>query len=85
MYTQWIYNAFVQLRKQLYKIKKRDNLSRYSEIELHQMEYKTFRRFSDSVSEWNEYFEDFNSKKTTQEVFDNLLDLSQKNILKYYH
>jgi len=83
MYTHWIYIAFVQLRKQFYKIKKNRNLDRYSRIESLKNEFITFRRFCDAIDEYNTIHESC-VVVWIQEVFDDMLDKSQNNTLKYY-
>lgn len=83
MYWPAVYNDFVQLRKQLYKLKKTKSIDRYSKIEQNQKKYKTFRNFCDSVQEvFSRLYRDEPRDKTYQEVFDELLDLSQKKQLK---
>jgi len=84
MYSQWIYTAFVQLRKQYYKLKTRDSIDRYTKIEMNARNYKTFRKFCDSINEYNSFFDDYERCICIQDSFDNLLELSQKNTLKYY-
>lgn len=84
MYSQWINTAFVQLRKQYYKLKTRESIDRYSKIEMNKKHYRTFMKFCDSIEQWNakiEYYEDIYDIQST---FDTLLDLSQKNTLKFY-
>lgn len=74
MYPYSLYLAFVQLRKQLYKAKKRKILSRYSQIELNKRKFKTFQKFYNEAQEW---IYDWDRDLTTQEVFDDMLDASQ--------
>lgn len=82
MYTQWIYNAFVQLRKQYYKLKTRDSIDRYTKIEFYKKDYKTFRRFCDEIDEFNVNIF-FWKVLDVQDTFEILIDHSQKNTLKY--
>jgi len=82
MYSQWIYKSFVQLRKQLYKCKSREELEKYSNIEKLKGNYKTFQRFYNECEEyfWRR-FQNEPTEETVQEVFDTCLDWSQRNIL----
>lgn len=83
MYTLWIYNAFVQLRKQLYKLKTRQQLDKYNEIEKYGRDYKTFREFIDSIHEYNANFDFWEDCIGVQDTFDEMIDASQKKTLKY--
>lgn len=83
MYTLWIYNEFVQLRKQLYKLKTRQQIDKYTAIEKHRREYKTFRAFIDRINEYNAKFEYWEDCIDIQETFDDMLEASQGNTLKY--
>lgn len=86
MYTQWIYNAFVQLRKQYYKLKTRDSIDRYDNLEKHKKKYKTFMRFCDEIDEynaqrWNVWYD---RMEDPQGAFEMMLNTSQEKNLKYY-
>lgn len=83
MYWNDVYFSFVQLRKQIYKIKKRKNLDRYTKIENYKSHYRTFKKFCNDVEEyfWRRYSNE-PTEETIQEVFENCLDMSQRKILK---
>jgi len=80
MYTHWIYIAFVQLRKQFYKIKKNRNLDRYSRIESLKNEFITFRRFCDAIDELIEKKYEWIGKKEfeKQELLNDIFELKAK-------
>ena len=85
MYWSWVYKSFIQLRKQLYKLKTQKQLDRYSKIEFYKKEYKTFRKFSEECEEyfWRRY-QDEPTEETIQEVFDKCLEMSQKRQLSKF-
>lgn len=74
MYTIDLYLYFVQLRKQLYKIKKCNWYWKYSQIELNKAKYKTFQRFYDEAYS---LIYDLDKNCTVQDIFDEMLDKSQ--------
>lgn len=78
-----LYFAFVQLRKQLYKLKTQKQLDKYSKIENYRKEYKTFDRFYNRVNDINNSmsFYDNPVEFSTQEYFDYCLD-NTKNLKK---
>jgi hypothetical protein len=85
MYWEEVYKSFKQLRKQLYKLKSRKQLEKYSKIESNTKHYKTFRRFCDDVNEYfGRRYQDEPTDESIQEIFDNCLDLSQKRQLHIY-
>ncbi|MDD3302251.1 MAG: hypothetical protein PHN31_01750 [Candidatus Gracilibacteria bacterium] len=77
MYTMNLYFAFVQLRKQIYKIKTRKGGDKYTSIELNRSKYKTFEKF---YIEAQTYIFEFDKNLSVQEVFDTMLDKSQTKI-----
>lgn len=80
MYSVSLYIAFVQLRKQLYKIKTRKWWDKYTKIEEEKYKYKTLEKFyQEAISFINESEIDF----TIQDLFEEMLFLSQRNALKY--
>lgn len=82
MYPEWLYEAFVQLRKQIYKLRTRKQHAKYSQIEQNRKVYTTFGRFYDEA---HGHIYDCNLDLTVQEVFDDMLDKSQgKHGLKVY-
>lgn len=75
-----IYIAFVQLRKQYYKLKSQKQLDKYSKIEFYIKEYKTFRKFYDSTKSIIDIYED-SPNFTTQDFFYFCLE-NTKNLKK---
>lgn len=83
MYTEWIYYSFVQLRKQLYKLKTQIQLDKYSQIEYNKRSYKTFRKFYDECEEYlTKKYLDRETEETIQEIFERCLNYSHMRILK---
>lgn len=80
MYTIKLYIAFVQLRKQLYKIKTRKWWDKYTKIEEEKYKYKTLELF---FQEATSFINESQMDLTIQDVFEEMLCLSQKNTLKY--
>lgn len=81
MYSLDLYNSFIQLRKQLYKIKTLKWQDKYSKIELNKAKYKTFLRFYDNAYEYCYIHDNF----TIQDIFDDMLTKSQsKHWIKIY-
>lgn len=74
MYPISLYKAFVQFRKQYYKIKTRDGWDKYHQIEQNRRDYHTFQRFYDEA---HSYIYSMEKDMTVQEVFDDMLDRSQ--------
>lgn len=71
MITQNIYNCFVQLRKQHYKLKTWKGGVKYSKLELNTNKYKTIKRFCNAVEEMNHQY---GFEWTAQEMYDELMD-----------
>lgn len=81
MYTAEIYLAFIQLRKQLYKLKTTRWADKYSKIEEEQKKYKTFKRFYSACENYFSWrYKDEVTQESCQDIFDKCLELSQSKI-----
>lgn len=85
MYDISLYKAFVQLRKQYYKIKTSKWNNKYSDLEKYKNQYKTIKKFCNLCDDYvySKYIY-CESQETIQEVFEKMLEQSQKNTLKFY-
>lgn len=83
MYWEDVYKTFVALRDQFYRCKTQKELDKYSNIEMLQKDYITFRRFCNACEEYFSWrYRDEVTEETVQDVFDNCLEWSQQKCLK---
>lgn len=81
MWDYQMYLSFIQLRKQYYKLKTTKQIDKYSNIEYYSKDYKTFKRFCDSINNfyYSLWYEEI---PTVDDVFNRFLELSKKRQLK---
>ena len=73
MYPEELILRFKRLKYQLNRLKTRKQIDKYSQIELNQNKYITFRRFCNECEEFfSRFYKDEPTDETVQEIFDKL-------------